>query len=70
MTARWGCWNTPRKDGYWVRNGTVPVQDDVGFGPQTVVEAQLLRWHEDTGSRECQHRKSTPSDPKCVGCHK
>jgi hypothetical protein len=53
-----------------VRNGTVPVQDNVGFGPKTVVEAQLLRWHEDTGSRECQHRKRTPDDPKCVGCHK
>lgn len=57
----WGCHSKPRKDGYWARSvfrghlGTLPP-----------VEGWV--WIEDTGSKECQYRKSAPADPRCLGC--
>jgi len=28
----------------------------------------IMRKHTDTSSRDCQYRKATPDDPRCVGC--
>jgi hypothetical protein len=55
----WGCHSKPRADGYWVQDGTIVKGN---------LQLQLMRWHTDTSSRECQYRKATPDDPRCVGC--
>jgi hypothetical protein len=62
VTARWGCWNTPRKDGYWASAMT--------YTDNRRRRMQAAIWIEDKGSKDCQHRKGTPNDPKCAGCRK
>lgn len=57
----WGCHNTKRADGYMVMDGHVVK------GP---LKVQLMRYHKDTSSIECQHRKAVPDDPRCKGCLK
>ena len=64
MTAHWGCWNTPRRDGYWANEKVI------NLGKHPTVRVAEAVWIEDTSSRECQHRKGTPGDPKCEGCLK
>ncbi len=32
------------------------------------IQIQIMRYHKDTMSRECQYRKATPDDQRCVGC--
>lgn len=61
MTRKYGCWNTERQPGYWVRSGTRVEHQ---------TEVQMVRRHHDTMSRECQYRIGMPNDPRCEGCLK
>ena len=60
MSAPWGCHSKPRKAGYWAKDGT--------FVNERLEVIQSAIWIEDTGSKECQYRKSAPADPRCAGC--
>lgn len=57
----YGCNNTPREDGYMVRDGTIVKGS---------IEVQVMLYHKDTSSRTCQYRLETPNDPRCAGCKK
>lgn len=60
---KYGCFNTPRKDAYFVRSqwpGSVEWGDDP--------EDRFLLIA-DNSTKSCQYRKTTP-DPKCEGCTK
>jgi hypothetical protein len=65
VTAHYGCWNTKRRDGYWVQDGAF-VEAGAAGDMRRVVS---VSWHEDTGSREWRYDRR-PTDPRCVGCLK
>ena len=60
----YGCHNSVRKDGYWVKDH-VAVTADVGFWMGTYI----MRFHKDTSSRECRYDRKT-EDERCQGCRK
>jgi len=57
----YGCNNTPREDGYMVRDGTIIKGS---------IEVQVMRYHKNTNSRDCKYRHEVPNDPRCTGCTK
>jgi hypothetical protein len=57
----YGCNNTPREDGYMVRDSTLVKGS---------IEIQVMRYHKNTSTRDCQYRRETPADPRCTGCAK
>ena len=59
---RYGCFNTPRKDWFYVR---LHVDSEALDTDPFDYYVPLV----DTSTTECQYRKTTP-DPKCEGCTK
>ena len=59
MSAPWGCHSKPREDGYLVKNG---------YCVRDCVLIQLVKYHKDTSTVNCQYRKDAPDDPRCQGC--
>ncbi len=59
MNAPWGCHSQQRAEGYMVKDGIV-IKGSIAL--------QVMKYHKDTGTRECQYRISTPTDPRCAGC--
>jgi len=59
MNAPYGCHSQPRAEGYMVKDGIV-IKGSIAL--------QMVRYHKDASTRECQYRISTPTDPRCQGC--
>lgn len=57
----YGCHNRQSKDGYWVNGGTNVTDNNTR-------RTQWPVWIKDRGTPDCQYRKATPDDPRCVGC--
>lgn len=55
----YGCHNRQPEAGYMVKDGHC-IRD--------CIELQIVRYHKDTGTKECQYRKETLADPRCDGC--
>ncbi len=60
-TKLWGCHSQPRYSGYWGQS-LVPSTNKKSAPFLDYV------WIEDKATKECQYRKETPEDPRCIGC--
>lgn len=61
IVKNWGCHSQPRNDGYWGK--TMYFSPVKNYPPQSD-----YIWIKDTATKECQYRKETPDDPRCIEC--